>query len=77
VTRHSLWLSAMHDVLTRNHVVVNTGSGSVIVQFPVQHPGAPASAGSSAPASSGAAPASSASVDFPVTSGPAAQGMDR
>ncbi len=76
VTRHSLWLGAMHDVLTRNHVVVNTGSGSVIVQFPVQHAGAPASAGSSAPASSSTAPASSASVAFPVTSGPAAQGMD-
>jgi membrane protease subunit HflK len=77
VTRHSLWLGAMHDVLTRNHVVVNTGSGSVIVQFPVQRAGTPASAGSSAPAPSSAAPAASASAAFPVTSGPAVQGMDR
>jgi membrane protease subunit HflK len=76
VTKHSLWLDAMHDVLTRNHVVVNTGSGNVVVQFPVQHTAAPAAASSSAPAASSAAPASATSVDFPVTSGPDEQGAD-
>lgn len=78
VTMHRLWLQAMHEVLSSNHVVVNTGTGSVIVQFPVRHEpaagGAPAPAGSSAPASS--LPASSASVMMPVTSGPGVQGID-
>jgi hypothetical protein len=58
-------------------VVINTGSGSVIVQFPVQHPaGAPASAASSAPAESTVAPATSGALDVPVTSGPGVQGVD-
>lgn len=80
VTRHSLWLAAMHDVLTRNHVVVNTGAGNVIVQFPVQRAAATAGAGSSAPASAAstsAAPASSGSAALPVTSGPSMQASDR
>ena len=74
VTRHRLWLDTMRDVLTKNHVVVNTGSGNVIVQFPVQHPAAaaPASSGSSAPAR----PAESASSAEPVTSGPGVDGVD-
>ncbi|HEX7368814.1 MAG TPA: FtsH protease activity modulator HflK [Rhodanobacteraceae bacterium] len=75
VTRHQLWLNAMHDVLTRNHVVVNTGSGNVVVQFQLQRSaaaGQPASATSAAPAASSAA-APSASVALPVTSGPAVQ----
>jgi len=65
-------------VLTKNHVVVNTGSGNVIVQFPVQHPAAvaPASSGSGAPAASSALPAASASAAEPVTSGPATGGID-
>lgn len=78
VTRHRLWLDAMQAVLTKNHVVVNTGSGNVIVQFPAQHAGvrgAPASAGSSAPASTSPAPASGASVSIPVTSGPVLRGV--
>lgn len=78
VTRHRLWLDAMQAVLTKNHVVVNTGSGNVIVQFPVQHAGtrgAPASTGSSAPASASPAPASGTSVSVPVTSGPVLQGV--
>lgn len=82
VTRHRLWLDAMHAVLTRNHVVVNTGSGNVIIQFPVQHAAsAHASAGSSAPASAASAPASAASAPasdastaIPVTSGPVLKG---
>lgn len=77
VTRHRLWLDTMRDVLTKNHVVVNTGSGNVIVQFPVQHsPAAPASSGSKVPAASSALPAASASVAEPVTSGPAMDGID-
>jgi membrane protease subunit HflK len=78
VTRHRLWLDTMRDVLTKNHVVVNTGSGNVIVQFPVQHPpAAPAGSGSSAPAAASAAlPAASASAAEPVTSGPARDGID-
>lgn len=74
VTRHRLWLDAMHDVLTKNHVVVNTGSGNVIVQFPPRQ-SEPAS--SPAPASTtpdASAPASAASV-APVTSGPALSGV--
>lgn len=77
VTRHRLWLDAMHDVLSKNRVVVNTGTGNVIVQFPARHPEAPAAA-SSAPANSAApaasAPESASSVTVPVTSGPALQG---
>ena len=78
VTRHRLWLDTMRDVLTKNHVVVNTGSGNVIVQFPVQRPAAvaPASSGSGAPAASSALPAASASAAEPVTSGPATDGID-
>ncbi|TAN07993.1 MAG: FtsH protease activity modulator HflK [Rhodanobacteraceae bacterium] len=79
VTRHRLWLSAMQDVLTKNHVVVNTGTGNVIVQFPTAHAAGvattPASAGSSAPAAS-ATPASATSTSVPVTSGPDVQGVD-
>ncbi len=74
VTRHRLWLDAMHEVLTKNHVVVNTGSGNVIVQFPPRQ-SEPAS--SPAPASTtpdASAPASAASV-APVTSGPALSGV--
>ncbi|HVU81159.1 MAG TPA: FtsH protease activity modulator HflK [Rhodanobacteraceae bacterium] len=75
VTRHRLWLDTMRDVLTKNHVVVNTGSGNVIVQFPVQHP---ASAGSAAsvPASASTQPAASASAAEPITSGPGVSGID-
>jgi hypothetical protein len=65
-------------VLTRNRVVVNTGSGDVIVQFPAQHSdvnGAPASAASGAPPAP-VAPAGSASAPMPVTSGPNVQAMD-
>lgn len=78
VTRHRLWLDTMQAVLTRNRVVVNTGTGDVIVQFPAQHSdvnGAPASAASGASPSS-VAPASSASVANPVTSGPDVQAVD-
>ncbi|MGH8184907.1 MAG: FtsH protease activity modulator HflK [Rhodanobacteraceae bacterium] len=77
VTRHRLWLDAMQAVLTRNHVVVNTGSGNVIVQFPTAHlEAAPASAGSSAPAATTSTPASATSTSIPVTSGPSVQGLD-
>lgn len=79
VTRHRLWLDTMQAVLTRNHVVVNTGSGNVIVQFPVQHAeagGTPAGAETSAPGGSAAGPAASGSVGMPVTSGPDVQGVD-
>ncbi|WHZ20665.1 MAG: HflK protein [Rhodanobacteraceae bacterium] len=80
VTRHRLWLDAMRDVLSKNRVVVNTGSGSVIVQFPARHPetssdGSPAASGSSAPASAATVPAPAASTPVPVTSGPALQGI--
>lgn len=77
VTRHWLWLDTMQAVLTRNHVVVNTGSGNVIVQFPARRPdvsGAPASADGSAPAGSAAKPATSSAL--PVTSGPGVQRVD-
>lgn len=78
VTRHSLWLSAMHDVLMHNHVVVNTGAGNVIVQFPVEHGGVTTGAAASAPAASASvAPAASASAAPPVTSGPGMQAVDR
>ena len=77
VTQHRLWLDAMHDVMTRNHVVVNTGSGNVIVQFPVQRVGTPASAASSAPAAaSSSAPSPASSVVLPITSGPGVTGVD-
>ena len=77
ITRHRLWLDTMRDVLTKNHVVVNTGAGNVIVQFPVQRPPvAPASSGSSAPAPASSQPAASASVAEPVTSGPGVEGID-
>jgi len=77
VTRHRLWLDTMQAVLIKNHVVVNTGSGNVIVQFPAQHPEvAPASAEGSASAGSAAEPAASTSVAVPVTSGPGVQGVD-
>ncbi|HKT41439.1 MAG TPA: FtsH protease activity modulator HflK [Rhodanobacteraceae bacterium] len=77
VTRHRLWLDTMRDVLAKNHVVVNTGSGSVIVQFPVQHPqAAPAGSGSSAPASASTQPVPPASSAGPVTSGPGVDGSD-
>lgn len=78
VTRHRLWLDTMREVLTKNHVVINTGSGNVIVQFPVQHlaVAVPASSGSSAPAAASALPAESASAAEPITSGPARGGID-
>ncbi len=83
VTRHRLWLQAMHDVLTNNRVVVNTGIGGVIVQFPPRHPEpsatVPAPAASSAPSGAASAPASSAPVPpstvTPLTSGPALRGV--
>lgn len=75
VTRHSLWLDTMRDVLTKNHVVVNTGAGNVIVQFPARQAAAtPASSASSAAAAGSAQPAASAASAGPVTSGP---GVDR
>ena len=78
VTRHRLWLDAMQDVLTKNHVVVNTGSGDVVVQFPVLHPepaGAPAGAASSAPAPGIPLPASATTAAEATTSGPALQAV--
>ncbi|MBN8737496.1 MAG: FtsH protease activity modulator HflK [Xanthomonadales bacterium] len=79
VTRHRLWLDAMRDVLSRNRAVVNTGSGSVIVQFPVRRPETPSEASpessGSAPASAASVPAPAASSPVPVTSGPALQGI--
>ncbi|HEX5961907.1 MAG TPA: FtsH protease activity modulator HflK [Rhodanobacteraceae bacterium] len=76
VTRHRLWLDAMQDVLTKNRVVVNTGSGNVIVQFPAQHAGTPAASASTHPAPAVGLPASAASASIPVTSGPGVQGVD-
>jgi membrane protease subunit HflK len=77
VTRHRLWLDTMREVLTKNHVVVNTGSGSVIVQFPLQHsPAAPTGSASSAPAATSAPPSASTSAAEPVTSGPGVNGID-
>jgi membrane protease subunit HflK len=75
VTRHRLWLDTMRDVLTKNHVVVNTGSGNVIVQFPVQHPASATSTGA-APAATSTQPAASASAAEPITSGPGVNGID-
>lgn len=69
VTKHRLWLDTMQAVLSHNHVVINSGSGNVIVQFPPRASAAalPAPATSSAPApASTSAPA--------VTSGPSLQG---
>jgi membrane protease subunit HflK len=78
VTRHRLWLDTMREVLTKNHVVVNTGSGNVIVQFPVQHPpAAPAGPGNSAPAAASSALPAATSSAAPVTSGPGVNGIDR
>jgi membrane protease subunit HflK len=83
VTRHRLWLQAMHDVLINNRVVVNTGSGDVIVQFPPRHAqgvgATPGSTGSGAPAGASSAPGSPVStapqsVPPPVTAGPALRG---
>ncbi|MGH8146700.1 MAG: FtsH protease activity modulator HflK [Rhodanobacteraceae bacterium] len=74
VTKHRLWLDTMQDVLSRNHVVVNSGSGNVIVQFPLHPAGTPAPAGSSAPASAASASAPVGSTSVPVTSGPAMRG---
>jgi len=83
VTRHRLWLQAMHDVLSSNHVVVNTGTGDVIVQFPQPtppHTAAIPAPGSSAPAGRNPSPASSLpappqTTTPPVTSGPAVHGV--
>jgi len=36
VTRRKLWLQTMQEVLSKNRTVINTGSGSVIIQMP-QH----------------------------------------
>lgn len=76
VTRQRLWLDAMQDVLAKNRVVLNTGSGSVIVQFPPKSAGTPEAAGSAAPASASSAPASAGSVTLPVTSGPGVKAVD-
>jgi hypothetical protein len=73
----------MHDVLINNRVVVNTGSGDVIVQFPPRHAqgvgATPGSTGSGAPAGASSAPVSPVStapqsVPPPVTAGPALRG---
>lgn len=66
VTRKKLWLQTMQEVLAKNHVVVNSGGGSVVIQMPPRtitpddserNPSEPAAAASApAPAStSGAA----------------------
>lgn len=78
VTRHRLWLDAMHDVLSKNHVIVNTGTGNVIVQFPPRHPeaasrGASAAAASGTPESATSSPAPATS-SIPITSGPGLEG---
>lgn len=78
VTRHRLWLDTMQAVLTRNRVVINTGSGDVIVQFPAQRSdvnGTPASAASGA-SPLPVAPVPPASAATPVTSGPGVQAVD-
>lgn len=76
VTRHRLWLDAMQAVLTKNRVVVNTGSGNVVVQFAEPRP---AAASSVAPTSATThlLPAPSASAAPPVTSGPAVKGVGK
>ena len=78
VTRHRLWLDAMHDVLSKNHVIVNTGTGNVIVQFPPRHPDATSRGVSAAAASSTPGPATSspapATSTIPITSGPILEG---
>lgn len=70
VTKHRLWLDTMQAVLSHNHVVINSGSGNVIVQFP---PRASASA-APVPATTTVAPASASTTVPAVTSGPALQG---
>lgn len=75
VTRHLLWLDTMREVLKKNHVVVNTGSGNVIVQFPAQHP-APAASAGSVPVPASTQPAASASAAEQITSGPGVSGID-
>lgn len=73
VTKHRLWLETMHDVLSHSHVVINSGSGSVIVQFPSR---VPLNATPVQPPSSAPAPASTtATPALPVTSGPTDQGV--
>jgi len=67
-TRQRLWLQAMQDVLSKNHVVINTGGGNVIVQLPPQamtSQGIPAPAG----AATVAPPVPSASSSGPVMKG--------
>ncbi len=78
VTRQRLWLAAMQEVLAHNHVVLNTGSGGVIVQFPPHPVNAPAAGKGAVPtsASSAAAPAPASSVSLPVTSGPGVKAVD-
>lgn len=77
VTRQRLWLDAMQEVLARNRVVLNTGSGGVIVQFPPKPvSAAETGAASAAPASASSAPASASSVTLPVTSGPGVKAVD-
>jgi membrane protease subunit HflK len=66
VTKHRLWLDTMQQVLSHNHVVINSGSGNVIVQFPAR--------ASTAALPASVAPAASATAATPVTSGPALQG---
>lgn len=70
VTRHRLWLETMQQVLSKNRVIVNSGSGNVIVQFPAR-------AASVAPPTSSVVPVSASSTAVPssqLTSGPALQG---
>lgn len=75
VTRHRLWLDTLHEVLSRNHVVVNTGTGNVIVQFPPRQADAAHVAPSTSAAPAAAeVPASAASGSAPATSGPLARG---
>ena len=74
MTRHRLWLDAMQAVLTKNRVVVNTGSGNIVVQFPEPRP---AAASSVAPTSATPhlLPAPSTSTALPITSGPVVKGV--
>lgn len=66
VTKHRLWLDTMQAVLSHNHVVINSGSGNVIVQFPAR--------ASTVAVPAAATPAPAATAATPVTSGPALQG---
>src|SRR5579875_2774954 len=64
-TRQRLWLQAMQDVLSKNHVVINTGGGNVIVQLPPQamtSQGIPAPAGAATVAPPVPSPSSSGPV---------------